>query len=56
MLFVAEVELGSLDERFVKLLAWQRIQQLFDSKSSPVQSNSTLSASLTHKKHSEGMK
>ncbi|XP_057176511.1 PHD finger protein 12 isoform X3 [Triplophysa rosa] len=48
-----EVELGSLDERFIKLLAWQRIQQLFDSKSSPVQSNSTLSVSHAHKKHSE---
>lgn len=48
-----EVELGSLDERFIKLLAWQRIQQLFDSKPSPVQSNSTLSVSLAHRKHSE---
>lgn len=48
-----EVELSSLDERFIKLLAWQRIQQLFESKSSSVPSNSPLSVSLPHKKHNE---
>ncbi|XP_066507491.1 PHD finger protein 12 [Hoplias malabaricus] len=30
-----EIELNTLDERFIKLLAWQRIQQLFDSKALP---------------------
>ncbi|XP_051541513.1 PHD finger protein 12-like isoform X2 [Myxocyprinus asiaticus] len=48
-----EVELSSLDERFIKLLAWQRIQQLFESKTSPVQSSPLLLVSLAHKKHSE---
>uniref|UniRef100_A0A8C2I4R6 PHD finger protein 12a n=1 Tax=Cyprinus carpio TaxID=7962 RepID=A0A8C2I4R6_CYPCA len=48
-----EVELGSLDEKFIKHLAWQRIQQLFESKTSPVQSSSPLSVSPTHRKHSE---
>ncbi|XP_016409230.1 PHD finger protein 12 isoform X4 [Sinocyclocheilus rhinocerous] len=48
-----EVELGSLDEKFIKLLAWQRIQQLFESKTSPVESSSPLSVSPTHRKHSE---
>ncbi|XP_073685116.1 PHD finger protein 12 isoform X2 [Garra rufa] len=48
-----EVELASLDEKFIKLLAWQRIQQLFESKTSPVQSISPSSMSPTHKKHSE---
>ncbi|KAK7125575.1 hypothetical protein R3I93_021062 [Phoxinus phoxinus] len=48
-----EVELGSLDEKFIKLLAWQRIQQLFELKTSPVQSSSPSSASPAHKKHSE---
>ncbi|XP_052463802.1 PHD finger protein 12 isoform X1 [Carassius gibelio] len=48
-----EVELGSLDEKFIKLLAWQRIQQLFKSKASPVQSSSPLSVSPTHRKPSE---
>uniref|UniRef100_A0A673N6R6 PHD finger protein 12 n=1 Tax=Sinocyclocheilus rhinocerous TaxID=307959 RepID=A0A673N6R6_9TELE len=51
-----EVELGSLDEKFIKLLAWQRIQQLFESKTSPVESSSPLSVSPTHRKHSEGMR
>uniref|UniRef100_A0A8C1H6Q6 PHD finger protein 12 n=1 Tax=Cyprinus carpio carpio TaxID=630221 RepID=A0A8C1H6Q6_CYPCA len=46
-------ELGSLDEKFIKHLAWQRIQQLFESKTSPVQSSSPLSVSPTHRKHSE---
>uniref|UniRef100_A0A671LK07 PHD finger protein 12 n=1 Tax=Sinocyclocheilus anshuiensis TaxID=1608454 RepID=A0A671LK07_9TELE len=45
--------LGSLDEKFIKLLAWQRIQQLFESKTSPVESSSSLSVSPTHRKHSE---
>uniref|UniRef100_A0A8C1HYB5 PHD finger protein 12 n=1 Tax=Cyprinus carpio carpio TaxID=630221 RepID=A0A8C1HYB5_CYPCA len=49
----SEVELGSLDEKFIKHLAWQRIQQLFESKTSPVQSSSPLSVSPTHRKHSE---
>uniref|UniRef100_A0A8C1ZSQ8 PHD finger protein 12 n=1 Tax=Cyprinus carpio TaxID=7962 RepID=A0A8C1ZSQ8_CYPCA len=48
-----EVELGSLDEKFIKHLAWQRIQQLFESKTSPVQSSSPLLVSPTHRKHSE---
>nr|XP_001919955.4 PHD finger protein 12 [Danio rerio] len=48
-----EVELNALDEKFIKLLAWQRIQQLFDSKSSPVQSSSPLSVSPAHRKHGE---
>uniref|UniRef100_A0A8C2I462 PHD finger protein 12 n=1 Tax=Cyprinus carpio TaxID=7962 RepID=A0A8C2I462_CYPCA len=48
-----EFELGSLDEKFIKHLAWQRIQQLFESKTSPVQSSSPLSVSPTHRKHSE---
>ncbi|XP_051764484.1 PHD finger protein 12 [Ctenopharyngodon idella] len=48
-----EVELGSLDEKFIKLLAWQRIQQLFESKTSPVQSSSPSSVSPAHRKHSE---
>ncbi|XP_016412111.1 PHD finger protein 12-like isoform X2 [Sinocyclocheilus rhinocerous] len=48
-----EVELGSLDENFIKLLAWQQIQQLFELKNSPVQSSSPLSVSPTHRKHSE---
>ncbi|XP_056323003.1 PHD finger protein 12 [Danio aesculapii] len=48
-----EVELNSLDEKFIKLLAWQRIQQLFDSKTSPVQSSSPLSVSPAHRKHGE---
>ncbi|XP_029105296.1 PHD finger protein 12-like isoform X2 [Scleropages formosus] len=30
-----DVELSQLDERFVRLLAWQRIQQLFHNKGSP---------------------
>uniref|UniRef100_A0A8C2GGW5 PHD finger protein 12 n=1 Tax=Cyprinus carpio TaxID=7962 RepID=A0A8C2GGW5_CYPCA len=46
-------ELGSLDEKFIKHLAWQRIQQLFESKTSPVQSSSPLLVSPTHRKHSE---
>uniref|UniRef100_A0A672NC07 PHD finger protein 12 n=1 Tax=Sinocyclocheilus grahami TaxID=75366 RepID=A0A672NC07_SINGR len=33
----SSVELGSLDEKFIKLLAWQQIQQLFELKNSPVQ-------------------
>uniref|UniRef100_A0A8C1KH67 PHD finger protein 12 n=1 Tax=Cyprinus carpio TaxID=7962 RepID=A0A8C1KH67_CYPCA len=45
--------LGSLDEKFIKHLAWQRIQQLFESKTSPVQSSSPLLVSPTHRKHSE---
>uniref|UniRef100_A0A672MWM4 PHD finger protein 12 n=1 Tax=Sinocyclocheilus grahami TaxID=75366 RepID=A0A672MWM4_SINGR len=45
--------LGSLDEKFIKLLAWQRIQQLFESKTSPVESSSSLSVSPTHRKHGE---
>lgn len=32
----ADVELNTLDERFVKLLAWQRIQQLLEPKVLPV--------------------
>ncbi|XP_051972003.1 PHD finger protein 12-like isoform X1 [Xyrauchen texanus] len=47
-----EVELSLLDERFIKVLAWQRIQQLFESKT-PVQSSPPLSVSRTHRKHSE---
>uniref|UniRef100_A0A8C1ZSK9 PHD finger protein 12 n=1 Tax=Cyprinus carpio TaxID=7962 RepID=A0A8C1ZSK9_CYPCA len=47
------LELGSLDEKFIKHLAWQRIQQLFESKTSPVQSSSPLLVSPTHRKHSE---
>uniref|UniRef100_A0A8C2I4U4 PHD finger protein 12 n=1 Tax=Cyprinus carpio TaxID=7962 RepID=A0A8C2I4U4_CYPCA len=50
---VFSFELGSLDEKFIKHLAWQRIQQLFESKTSPVQSSSPLSVSPTHRKHSE---
>ncbi|KAI5624483.1 PHD finger protein 12, partial [Silurus asotus] len=34
-----EIELNTLDERFIKLLAWQRIQQLFEPKALPVQSD-----------------
>lgn len=48
-----EVELGSLDEKCIKLLAWQRIQQLFESKTSSVESSSPSSVSPTHRKHSE---
>uniref|UniRef100_A0A8C9V999 PHD finger protein 12 n=1 Tax=Scleropages formosus TaxID=113540 RepID=A0A8C9V999_SCLFO len=33
--FSPDVELSQLDERFVRLLAWQRIQQLFHNKGSP---------------------
>ncbi|XP_060764120.1 PHD finger protein 12 isoform X2 [Neoarius graeffei] len=39
-----EIELNTLDERFIKLLAWQRIQQLFEPKALPVQSDSKLTA------------
>ncbi|KAL4647197.1 PHD finger protein 12 [Arapaima gigas] len=33
-----EIELDKLDEKFIKLLAWQRIQQLFHSKTLPSRS------------------
>ncbi|XP_036379290.1 PHD finger protein 12-like [Megalops cyprinoides] len=32
-----EIELSKLDEKFIKLLAWQRIQQLFSPKAAPTQ-------------------
>ncbi|KTG48011.1 hypothetical protein cypCar_00018689 [Cyprinus carpio] len=48
-----EVELGSLDEKFIKLLARQRIQQLFESNTSPVESSSPSTVSPTHRKYSE---
>ncbi|TSM28202.1 PHD finger protein 12 [Bagarius yarrelli] len=38
-----DIELNTLDERFIKILAWQRIQQLFETKEPPVQSNAKLS-------------
>lgn len=41
---LTEIELNTLDERFIKLLAWQRIQQLFEPKALPVQSDSKLTA------------
>ncbi|KAB5543297.1 hypothetical protein PHYPO_G00077440 [Pangasianodon hypophthalmus] len=37
-----DIELNTLDERFIKLLAWQRIQQLFEPKALPVQSDAKL--------------
>uniref|UniRef100_A0A8C2DB20 PHD finger protein 12 n=1 Tax=Cyprinus carpio TaxID=7962 RepID=A0A8C2DB20_CYPCA len=49
----SSVELGSLDEKFIKLLAWQRIQQLFESNTSPVESSSPSTVSPTHRKYSE---
>ncbi|XP_053372369.1 PHD finger protein 12 [Clarias gariepinus] len=39
-----EMELNTLDERFIKLLAWQRIQQLLEPKAFPVQSDAKLPA------------
>lgn len=42
--FLAEMELNTLDERFIKLLAWQRIQQLLEPKAFPVQSDAKLPA------------
>ncbi|XP_053501296.1 PHD finger protein 12 isoform X2 [Ictalurus furcatus] len=39
-----EIELNTLDERFIKLLAWQRIQQLLEPKPLPVQSDAKLPA------------
>ncbi|XP_066551747.1 PHD finger protein 12 [Amia ocellicauda] len=35
-----EIELSKLDEQFIKLLAWQRIQQLFPPKTLPSQTGS----------------
>uniref|UniRef100_A0A8C1B4X9 PHD finger protein 12 n=1 Tax=Cyprinus carpio carpio TaxID=630221 RepID=A0A8C1B4X9_CYPCA len=49
----SKVELGSLDEKFIKLLARQRIQQLFESNTSPVESSSPSTVSPTHRKYSE---
>ncbi|XP_030648430.1 PHD finger protein 12 [Chanos chanos] len=43
-----EIELSALDERFVKLLAWQRIQQLFDPKALPPQTGCVSPAALRH--------
>lgn len=37
-----DIELNMLDERFIKILAWQRIQQLFEAKEPPVQGNAKL--------------
>ncbi|XP_058268428.1 PHD finger protein 12 [Hemibagrus wyckioides] len=37
-----DIELNTLDERFIKILAWQRIQQLFEPKAPPVQSDAKL--------------
>lgn len=41
--FLTEIELNTLDERFIKILAWQRIQQLFEPKALPVQSDAKIS-------------
>ncbi|XP_062870286.1 PHD finger protein 12 isoform X2 [Trichomycterus rosablanca] len=45
-----EIELNALDERFIKLLAWQQIQQLLEPKVPPVQGDvaSPIITSLTH--------
>lgn len=40
-----EMELSNLDEELVKLLAWQRIQQLFPHKAPPVPQGSCVTAS-----------
>ncbi|XP_055736422.1 PHD finger protein 12-like [Salvelinus fontinalis] len=40
-----EIELSKLDEELVKLLAWQRIQQLFPHKAPPVPQGSCVTAS-----------
>lgn len=40
--FLTDIELNTLDERFIKILAWQRIQQLFEPKAPPVQSDAKL--------------
>ncbi|XP_027014498.1 PHD finger protein 12 [Tachysurus fulvidraco] len=37
-----DIDLNTLDERFIKILAWQRIQQLFEPKAPPVQSDAKL--------------
>lgn len=55
--FLTEIELNTLDERFIKLLAWQRIQQLLEPKPLPVQSDAKLPAipSVTQRsRHTEG--
>uniref|UniRef100_A0A8B9J681 PHD finger protein 12 n=1 Tax=Astyanax mexicanus TaxID=7994 RepID=A0A8B9J681_ASTMX len=51
-----EIELNALDEKFIKLLAWQRIQQLFEPKALPAHSSvaSPATSSLTQEsRHTE---
>ncbi|XP_062340884.1 PHD finger protein 12-like [Osmerus eperlanus] len=53
-----EIQMGNLDEKFIRLLAWQRVQQLFEPRAWSPQSNyiSTSQPAQTQEQQSEAHK
>ena len=55
-MLLPEIQMGNLDEKFIRLLAWQRVQQLFEPRPWSPQSNyiSTSQPAQTQEHQSEG--